>query len=306
MAIFAFGLCAVARAQEAKPEDIMDAAFDMQKAARGADELAADGAKYCRWGIARLDASHLATAISRQLLNRGVQVPEHIPASKMWRVSFVADDLTHQLNLSHSLCALSESRTDEAYRLFQSFASVSMRFLDSEHRFDLLAFQQTRWQEGDNLEALKAAEERDRESANIARRSVLAAARGIEKAADDADDLAWRAARFCRPITLREPHLEALTGLIGNIERSPSNYFLLATEMSAAKAAADEAEMRVMEVVDSCAQFPAKKNARTAALDALHAHHRIVESIVEFEPLVARQAEWEEQVLGDGAVSAEQ
>jgi hypothetical protein len=36
----------VAQAREVNPEDIMDAAFDMKKAAERADELQADGAKY--------------------------------------------------------------------------------------------------------------------------------------------------------------------------------------------------------------------------------------------------------------------
>jgi hypothetical protein len=63
---------------EADSEEIMYVVFELKQAAERADELAPDGAKYCHWSKARVDASDLKVAISRHLLNRDIRVPEHI------------------------------------------------------------------------------------------------------------------------------------------------------------------------------------------------------------------------------------
>src|ERR1022692_4310827 len=89
----------VAQATRINADDLMDSAFDMKKSAERADKLASDGSKYCGWGIASIDASDLSDAISRFLLSHGSSVPETVLASKMWRVSFVAKDLTNQLEM---------------------------------------------------------------------------------------------------------------------------------------------------------------------------------------------------------------
>src|SRR5271170_4549876 len=104
LALFSLGFGAtaqdVAHVREVSADEIMDAALDMRRAAEQADKLGADGAKYCNWSVASLDASDLDAAISRFLLNHGSRVPETIPASKVWRVSFVAGDMVHQLAMA--------------------------------------------------------------------------------------------------------------------------------------------------------------------------------------------------------------
>src|SRR5207245_8911403 len=86
-----------AQVVKANSEAIMDAAFEMKKAAEQADKLDPDGRKHCGWGISSTDASDLNDAISRFLLNHRIQVPEKLPASTLWHVSFVAGCRIHNL-----------------------------------------------------------------------------------------------------------------------------------------------------------------------------------------------------------------
>jgi hypothetical protein len=161
----------------------------MKKAAERADELAADGAKYCDWGKARVDASDLDVAISRHLLNHGTRVPEHILASKMLRVSFIAADLMHQLELGETRCALTERYSSKAHSFFQTYASIAFRFKDSRFKFDQLAHNQALWQEEANLDRLRRGERSDTETLKVVLQSVLVAARAMKEAAEAADEV---------------------------------------------------------------------------------------------------------------------
>jgi hypothetical protein len=283
----------------------MDAAFDVKKAAQRADELQVDGAKYCGWGKPRVDASDLDVAISRHLLNHGTVVPDHIFASKMWRVSFIAADLIHQLDLNRTQCALN----DETHTFVHESAPVIVRFQDLDLQFTRLVTQQTEWQEAANLDTLRRGQQSDTETLKVQLRSVLVAASAMREAVKDINKVAQESGRVSECIVgeLQRADLDSLTGLIDGIEHSRNDYFLLATTMSAAEVAADEAELIVEFILQSCSlRAGEKKAARNMVTEALGAQDRLLKTIVEFEPLIVRQAEWEEQMVQKQFVPQEQ
>jgi len=284
---------------EVSPEDAMDVAFEMKKAAERADELQADGAKYCGWGKARVDASDLDVAISH-LLDRGRLVPEHMSGSKMWRASFVATDLIRQLDIGGTGCALRERYSGGAHGLFGEYVSVSERLRSLTFKFDQLAARQTLWQEEANLGNLRESQQGDSGTLKVQLRSVLAAAREMMEAAKAAEKLTEESERVSGCVLGDRPtsDLKALIALIGDLSRGPNDYLLLASNMRAANLDGEIAEMGIITALQTCAPYAAeKKKARIMAEQALGAYHRLVKSIVEFEPLIVRQAEWEEQMV---------
>ena len=128
-------------------DDLMDIVFDMKKAASTADKFAADGSKYCHWGLVSLDASDLDLVVSRFLLNRGSVVPADISASKMWHVDFIAGDLINQLEMGLQECNVGVRINSGARDVAVASKPVLLKFIDARQRFDRLAYEQTAWQE---------------------------------------------------------------------------------------------------------------------------------------------------------------
>lgn len=63
----------------------------------------------------------------------------------------------------------------------------------------------------------------------------------------------------------------------------------------------------IMTALQTCSPYAAeKKRAGNVVRDALGAHHRLRKAIVEFQPLIVRQAEWEEQMVQKQIVLQEQ
>ena len=295
---------------EVNPEDIVEAAFDVKKAAQRADELQTDGAKYCGWHKARVDASDLETAISRHLLNHGTVVPDHVLASKIWRVSFIAADLIDQLALGGAQCALLLRHSSEAHSLFGEYASVTKSLQDlTFFKFDQLASRQTVWREEANLESLRNGQQNDPETLKVQLRSVLVAAREMKESAEAANKATRESGMVSECLgggeLISEP--ASLNALIDSIERSPTNYFLLASNMSNAYIDAESAGLLVDSTLQGCSIYAAeKKKAANMVTEAIGAHHRLRKAIVEFESLVVRQAEWEEQTVQKQIVPLEQ
>lgn len=209
----------------------------MKKAAQRADELQADGAKYCGWGKARIDASDLDAAISRHLLNHGTLVPDHIFASKMWRVSFIAADLIHQLDVGGAQCAVLLRHSSEAHSLFGEYVSVAGSSRNLTFNFDQLAARQTLWEEEANVGSLREGQRSAPETLKVQLRSVLVAAREMREAAEAADNAIQESRRVseCIPAgDLPRADLKALAALIDDIEHGPNDYLLLASSMRAA------------------------------------------------------------------------
>ena len=144
LAIFAVGVRCCAQVTKVSPEDLMDTVLDMKKAAATADKLAPDGLKYCHWGIAPIDATDLDSAVSRFLLNNGSQVvPEDISASKIWRVSLVADDLINQLEIRLQGCNLGMRLNRGIYDVAVAVKPVLSKLQEAKYKFARQAFQQT-------------------------------------------------------------------------------------------------------------------------------------------------------------------
>jgi hypothetical protein len=314
LAVISFLVPSVAWAKshqtEVDPEDIMDAALDIKKAAQRADELQTDGAKYCGWGKARVDAPDLNVAISRHLLNHRSVVPDHILASKMWRVSFIATDLIEQLELGGAQCAMLLRSSSEAHSLFGEYASVEKRLQDlTFSKFTQLAARQTIGQEEANLESIRKGQQSDPETLKVQLRSIIIAAREMKEAAVAANKATQQSGMVSECLRGAEPifALDSLSALIDSIEHGPTNYFLLASNMINAYLDAESAELLVDSTLQACSLYAAeKKKAAHMASEALVAHHRLRKAIVEFEPLVVQQAEWEEQVAQKQIIPLEQ
>ena len=299
-------LCS-AQTVEVDADKIMDAAFDLETAAKRADKLTADGMKYCNWSKPRMDASDLDDAISRHLLKHGPRVPDHIPASQMWSVSFVAVDLMRLLDLGGTGCALHARYSSEAHSLFGEYQSAAGRFRDLTFKFKYLAAQQTLWQEGTNMGSLRRRQQGDLETYRVRLRSILAVAHEVNEAADAAEKVTRESERVsgCMPA---DPVVDskALVALIDGIEHEPNDYLLLASNMSAANLDGDMAEMDVMTAAQGCSIYAGeKKKARNMAEQTLAAHRRLVKAVVDFEPLVFQQTEWEESILEEQSIGEE-
>jgi hypothetical protein len=228
----------------------------------------------------------------------------------MWRVSFIAADLIDQLDLGGGQCALLLRHSNEAHSLFGEYASVAKRLQDlTFSKFDQLAARQTLWQEEANLESLRQGQESAPETLKAQLRDVLVAAREMKEAAEAANKTTQESGQVSEclggPELISTPAL--LTSVIDSIEHSPTNYFLLASNMSNAYLDAESAEMLVDSTLVGCSVYAAeKKKARNMVTEALDAHHHLRKAIVEFGSLVVRQAEWEEQMVQKQIVPLEQ
>ena len=147
LTILMLGVQCLAQVTRVNADDLMDTVVDLKNAVATADKLASDGSKYCHWGVASLDATDLDSAVSRFLLNHGSQVPDYISASKMWHVSFVADDLINQLETRLQECNLGMRLNRGIYDVAVAGKAVLSKLQDAKFRFARQPFQQTEWQE---------------------------------------------------------------------------------------------------------------------------------------------------------------
>lgn len=304
--LLALNVGCVAQASEASSETIMDAAFDLQKAAKLADSLTAGGAKYCHGGRPRIDFSDLDEAISRHLLNHASHVPEHINVADMWRVSFVAADLLRQLELLGDSCLASRVSSREAESLYRDCLSYEDRFRDALNSFQQIAASETLSREQRNLSSIVAAEKAKNERVRGDLQSILLALREMEESAKTAGELSsqgFRKKSDCFDDQLPSFDIQSLSSLASQIGSQPNQHFLSAGEMIAVQLDSQSFEMIVTLAERLCVQRAAeKKKASKAAIELDKAHMHLVRSIVTFEPLFVRQAEWEESVVQEEGV----
>lgn len=278
----------------------MDAALDMKRAAELADKLAPDGTKYCKWGISYIDASDLDVAISRFLLNHGTRVPDYVPASKMWHVSFVVNDIVHQLAVGATQCDVDVRFSDNARSVSVSASSILSKLMLARGKFDQLAYQQTQWQEESNSQNQSEAYNRNLpDTGQVAPSKVLGAARDLEQAAEGAAKVTNEAAKAkgCRHTDLKAPEVNYLAKLLDYLEHTPHlpNY-VPALSMWGARYEVLDAQLVIFTTMESCTYYAIeKKQARNMATEALQAYHQLTAAIATFDSLALRQTEWEEQ-----------
>jgi len=293
---------------EVSADRIMESARALQKSAKRAGDLQPDAKRYCNPGPPRIDASDLEDAISSRLLKNHSWVPAHIRASSMWYVSFVAVDLISELDSVGSHCAIAGNYSVDAARLFQDYSSVWLRFENSITEFWKLAVLQTQWEEGQNLEVLVRGERDSSFELKNQLQAVLLGASAIKRTVDEADrfDREYLKRSDCLPCDLPSDTYPGLSELISRIEQGPDRHFLFAVEMANAFLDASTAEMVVEARGNACRKRAGeKRKARKAAQEIQDAHFRLARSIVEFEPLITRQAEWEESILQESALGEE-
>lgn len=303
-------LCLPAAAQVGKvsPEDVMDGVLDMKRASEKADKLIPDGTKYCNWGVASLDTSDLEAAISRFLLNHGSNVPEKIPASKMWRVSLVAADIINQFAMNVSECDLRLRSSDQARAVFLSASPALEWLIKVRSKFDELAYQQTRWQEqitrapGND----EGPDPQGSGTGEVATGEILTAAREMKLAAEAAARVTATSRKNSACLHAdnegRAADLTDLTKLIDYMAAvSGSNSAVPAANMWGVSSAGDSAQVDILLTLEGCSTYAGeKKEARRAATESIQAYHRLTEAIATFDALALRQTEREEK---DAALS---
>jgi hypothetical protein len=292
-----------AQVGKVSPEDVVDGALDMKRASEKADKLIPDGTKYCKWGVASLDTSDLEVAISRSLLNHGSNVPEKIPASKMWRVSLVAADIINQFAMNVSECDLRLRSSDQARAVFLSASPALERLITVRTRFDELAYQQTRWQE-QSTQAPRNDEVPDPPGAGkLATGEILAAAREMKEAAEAAGRVTATSRKNSACIHAdnqgKAPDFTDLTKLIDYmiaVSGSNSTSTIPAANMWGVSSAGDAAQVDILLTLEGCSTYAGeKKEARSAATESLQVYHRLTAAIAAFDALALRQTEWEEK-----------
>jgi len=288
-----------AQVRKVNSDDIMDAAVDMKRAAELGDKLTPDGAKYCRWGISSLDASDLDIAISRFLLNHGTRVPDYVPASKMWHVSFVSDALVHQLEMGTTQCDAELRFSANARSVSVSASSILSKMRLARDKVDLLAYQQTQWQEESNSQNQREAYSRNLPDTGQAVPSkVLSAARDLKQAAEVAATVTRKVAKTkdCRHTDLEPPELTYLAKLLDYLEHAPHLGYVPAANMWGVGEEALSAQLVILTTLESCTFYAAeKKQARNTATEALQAYHQLTGTMAAFDSLALQQTEWEEQ-----------
>jgi len=316
-------LC-TAQVVKANSEAIMDAAFDMKKAAEQADKLKPDGRKHCGWGISSTDAPDLDDAISRFLLNHRIQVPETLPASKLWRVSFVAGDLIHKLAMGGSQCELKIRYSDglrvrysaDAHGVHIATSGILVRFMQARITFNQLAYQQTRWQEQGNSQVPEDSIQREGgiPSGRVDSERVLSAAREVKEAAEAARKVSAEATGTT-PCLLSDtpskpPDLSYTTKLVDYIERTAHMRTKIpATNIWGVNVEARNSQIDILATMQACAAagyVGENKKARKIASEALQAYHRLTAAIAKIDALALQQTEWEEQAAQQPGLIHEQ
>jgi len=283
-------------------DDLMDIVFDMKKAASTADKFAADGSKYCHWGLVSLDASDLDLVVSRFLLNRGSVVPADISASKMWHVDFIAGDLINQLEMGLQECNVGVRINSGARDVAVASKPVLLKFIDARQRFDRLAYEQTAWQErkrampGDGDENLRVPA--------VDASDILGASLEVREAWESANKAILKAAttkecsRFDSSGLAEEPvEMNKLIDRLSRLTRAGS-YNLPAADMWLAAMTAENQKFTLLLPLEACAYYSLdKKKAAKVATESLDSYHRLRAALAKFNALALKQTEWEEQVV---------
>jgi hypothetical protein len=305
--LFAIGIQCVAQVGKVNTQDLMDVVLDMKKAATTADKLAPDGSKYCNWGFAALDASNLDSAVSRFLLKRGSEVvPDDISASKMWRVSFIVDDLVNQLQLRLQECNLGMRLNRGIYDVAVAGKPVLSNLQDAQHRFARQAFQQTEWQEWNHAKLFFPDDRHVADSglgvSPVDAKEILAASLEVRGAWDEASKVVIQAdntkecLRFGPPDKRLDPvELDKLIGRISHVPGSDSS--IRAADMWLVAITAETPKIAVQNALSACGYFALwKKKAKKVADSAVDIDRRLKAAITKFDALALKQTEWEEQV----------
>lgn len=206
--------------------------------------------------------------------------------------------------------ALLLRHSTEAHSLFGEYVSVAARLRDlTFSKFDQLAGRQTLWQEESNVGSIRKGQQSDPETLKVQLRSILVAAREMKEAEEAANKTMQEAGRVSKCLSGEDPISvpAALTTLIDDIEHSPTNYVLLASNIVAAYTEAESMELVDGSSLLGCAVSAAEnKKAGTMVSEAFGAEHSLRKAIVEFEPLIVNQAEWEERIVQNQIVLQEQ
>ena len=302
IALAILSLPGAAQVGKVSPEDVMDGALDLKRASEKADKLVPDGTKYCKWSTASLDTSDLEVTISRSLLNHRSNVPEKIPASKMWRVSLVVANIINQFAMNVSECDLRLRSSDQARAVFLSASPALEGLITVRSKFDELAYQQTRWQE-QSTRAPGNVEEPDTQrlgNGKVATSEILTAAREMKEAAEAAGRVTTISRKNSACIHAdnegKAPDFTDLTKLIDYVAAvSGSNSTVPAANMWGVSSAGDAAQVDILLTLEGCSTYAGeKKEARSAATESLQAYSRLTTAIAAFDGLALRQTEWEE------------
>jgi hypothetical protein len=289
-----FALNSVAQTQGVHPEDVLNSALSMKAAAEEADNLTPKGKEYCNWDIDRVKSSDLEAAISGLLLEGKLIVPQQIPASRMLRVSFVADEILNQLRVDEIECALLASSSGGAHSLFRDIASIQDHLAKAKAKFETKVGQQIIFQEENSRQALAdAARNGDRHRQDS---DALDSAREIKHLVENAALVTQNA--MSSSVCL-ELHPSTTSGIdLGELDGlpSPTTHFLLAGSLWAEYQQFEVARLDAFYTTLACAPNASeKKKARILMSQALDAYHNLRREISKFAVLALHQTEWEEQ-----------
>ncbi len=312
-AVLAIGCHCVAQVNKVNTEDLMDTVWDMKKAAATADKLSPDGSKYCHWGIATLDASDLDSAVSRFLLGHGSVVPDDISASKMWHVSFVADDFINQLEMRLQLCNLGARLNRDIYNVAVAGKPMLSKLQSIKLRFAGQAYLQTVWQEL-NYTRLLAPRNPDSTDDGVGApavdaNEVLGASLEVREAWENANTVATKAGatKECLQYGTSDKRIEPveLNKLVARVSHSGS--YIHAADMWVVANSVDVQKLTTQFALEACGYNALwKKKAKKVADAAADADQRLKAALARFNAIALKQTEWEEQVFQKQASIQEQ
>ena len=290
----------------ATSDDIARAALEMKKAAEAADRLEPNGEQVCNWAAPVATSSDMEQAIARYLVAPSSSIPENIRASRLWRVSLVASDITNRLRVRVSECATIlryEGNTRSTYVK----ASEALAALESaQEKFDNLAFEKTLQQEevtASNQRAAEAGGQPPRIIGGVAS-DALTAAEETKRAAEFAGNVTDQAAANggCTKFTVGAkrsgslPNLSALIDGLTHKSQPPSH--ALGVEMWLATRDAKAEQIRVFMAMEACAvDVGEKKGSRNLAAKSLEAYSRLTKATAALQLLALRETELEEQAV---------
>jgi hypothetical protein len=316
LAIFAIGVDCCAQISKVNAEDLMDSVLDMKKAAAIADKLTPDGSKYCHWGVASFDASDLDSVVSRLLLSHGSVVPDEISASKMWRVSLVADDLIDQLEMRLQDCNLGMRLSPDIHSVAIAGKPVLSKLQDAKHRFARQAFQQTEWQEWSHAKLFFPSKP---DTANnrlgapaVGVNEILGASLEVRGAWEDASKVIIEATdtKECLTFGPSDKRIEAveLDKLIDRVSSvSPPGSYVPAADMWLVAITTETPRLAVQYALEACGYNALwKKKAKRVADAAVGSDHRLKAAVAKLNALALKQTEWEEQAFQKQTMIQEQ
>lgn len=316
LTLLAIGVQCRGQVVRVNASDLMDIVFDMKSAAVTADRIASDGSKYCPWGVAPLNASDLDRAVSRFLLNNGSRVPDDISASKMWRVSFVADDLINQLESGLQDCNRGMRLNRSIYDVAVAGKPVLSKLQDAKFKFVRQAYQQTEWQEWNHVKLLfpsKSDGVSDGPGAPaVDANEILGVSLELREAWESASKVVIEAdaTKECLgygPSDKRNEPIE-LNKLIDRVSHvSRSGAYIPAADMWLVAITAETQKLAVQYSLASCGYYAIwKKKAKRVTNEASDSQQRLKVALTKFDSLALRQTEWEERVFEKQALIQEQ